>query len=391
MKRHILEGRWAGAFLLVALALCIIPAAPAFAGEKKNGPVFLILSLEKTFDIPADITKKSAKGSDTVIVEIGEYVAGDDIEHTRFKPASSVKVKLPKKIKFSDLDQYQYTILGAFDAPNASVHLISPDDGTVPRKVQEAFFLASPLLTEEFERSFPSTVEISQFIYDTAVTGPEDGGIGNPDYYETDHTQGGTVEDERGPALTAQQIVDNIFQTESGTVLDAPEDDVYAAEADGDLFPHQPSNRVFAYDFSIDADDDTIATNMAIDVAIDLKPGNKDNVINNDDDGVVWAAVLTTEASDGPGARDFNAQDIDVNAVYLSATEELFSGSKAKDYKVEDVDHDGDKDVTFKFDVADIGLTTSTTKVFMTGLFTVGSGDSAFKTGFTGEDDVTVK
>ena len=58
---------------------------------------------------------------------------------------------------------------------------------------------------------------------------------------------------------------------------------------------------------------------------------------------------------------------------------------------MEDVDHDGDKDVTFKFDVEDIGLTTSTTKVFMTGLFTVGSGDSAFKTGFTGEDDVTVK
>lgn len=390
MKSHIRNGRWAGAFLLVAFALCIIPAAAVDAGSgtPKNGKVFLILSLEKTFDTSADMTSKNAKGSATVIVQIGDYIAGDDIEDTRFKASIGVKVKLPNKVKsFAALNGYAFTILGAFDAPNASVHLVSPDDGEVPVKVQEAFFLASPLLTEEFEKSFPSTVEISQFIYDTAMTGPGDGGIGDPDYYGTDHTEGGTVQDPRGPALTAQQILDNIFQTDA--VLDAPEDDVFAAHGDGDVFPHQPGNRLFAYEFAIDPDDDTIATDMAIDVAIDLKPGNSDNSIGNSDDGVVWAAVLTTSTADGD-ARNFSAEDIDVNSVYLGTA--TTQGALAKDYKVEDVDHDGDKDVTFKFDVEDIGLTSSTTEVVMRGLFTVTiDANNSFKTGFTGKDKVTVK
>jgi len=363
MKSHIVRGRWAVAVLITALALCITPAAPAQAGSETpiNGPVFLILSLEQDFDTPADLTDKKAKGSATVVVEIGDFIAGQDIFNTRFEAKKSVKVKLPNKIKsFAKLNGYAFTILGAFDAPDASVHLVSPYDEydpaatPIPAGVEEAFFLASPFLTDEFVNEFPTTVEIAQFIFDTATA--EDPELLNR------HTD-----------LTAQQILDYLFLTDAGTDLAAPSEDVFA-EAEGDLFPHQPQDgdRLFGFNFKIDPDDGAATTDMEIDVEIDIKPGNTANVIENSDNGVVWAAILTTDAFDAAG-------EVDWDTVYLG-------GSLAKDYKIEDANHDGYDDITLKFDVKDIGLTATTTSVTLTGLT---NADTPM--GFTGSDTVTVK
>jgi len=363
MNSHIVRGKWAVAVLIAALALCITPAAPAQAGSETpiNGPVFLILSLEEDFDTPADMTEKKAKGSATVVVEIGDFIAGLDIFNTRFEAKKSVKIKLPNKIKsFAKLNGYAFTILGAFDAPDASVHLVSPYDEEdpnatpIPAGVEEAFFIASPFLTDEFVSQFPTTVEIAQFIYDTATT--EDMGLLD-----------------RHSDLSAQQILDHLFLTDEGTDLAAPDEDVFA-EAEGDLFPHQPQegDRLFGFDFKIDPDDGEATTNMEIDVEIDVKPGNTANVIESTENGVVWVAILTTDAFDA-------AAEVDPDTVYLG-------GSLAKDSKIEDADHDGDDDITLKFDVADIGLTSTTTSVTLTGLT-----NADIPMSFTGTDTVTIK
>ena len=98
MKSHILNGRWIGALLIIAVALCIMPAAPAQAGgDAKGGGVFLILSLEEAFDLPEDLDAKGATGSDTVLVQIGSLVAGNTIYNTRYKKNTNVPIKLPDR------------------------------------------------------------------------------------------------------------------------------------------------------------------------------------------------------------------------------------------------------------------------------------------------------
>jgi hypothetical protein len=367
MKSHILNGRWIGAFLLVATALCIMPAVRVQADTadetNPNGPVFLILSLEEDFDTPTDLSNKKEKGSPTIIVEIGKFLRGVDVTDTKFKKYDSVKVKLPKKIKsFAALKGYEFTILGSFDTDSENtIHLASPYDGEIPMGVEEAFFIASPYLTDEFVNTFPTTVDIAQFIYDTAVA--EDPNIL-----------------ERHEDLSAQQILDYLFRTDEGTNLVVPDDEVYA-EGDGDIFPHDPGERLFRYEFAIDTDDGDVDVDMSIDVVIDIKPGNTANNIESTDQGVVWAAVLSTSLEDGD-ERDFYAPD-EIDLDYYQYVK--LGGSNAKAYKVEDVDHDGVDDVNFKFDVADIGLDSNTTSVTMTGPTTTAG------TSFRGTDTVTIK
>ena len=108
MASHILRGQWVVAFLITALALCIMPAAPAQAGDDDpvDGPVFLILSLEDAFDLPNDISKDD--GSETVLVEIGTLTAGDAIYSTRYKTASGVTVTLPKNKQWKKMPDGTY-------------------------------------------------------------------------------------------------------------------------------------------------------------------------------------------------------------------------------------------------------------------------------------------
>ena len=68
----------------------------------------------------------------------------------------------------------------------------------------------------------------------------------------------------------------------------------------------------------------------------------------------------------------------------------------AKDYKIEDADHDGNDDITLKFNVNEIGLTSDTTELTMTGQTVADDEDSPdvipdVPMNFTGTDHVTVK
>jgi len=397
MKSHFRNSRWVGAFLLIAVALCIMPAAPSQAqGTAKGEGVFLILSLEGDFDLDSD------DGVTTLFVQIGTLKAGATIYNTRFEKNSNVTIKLPGKYKWSALNGNAFTVLGSFNAPSESVHLITPEEAPggepIPRKVQEAFFIASPELTEEFEAQFPTTVEVARFIYDTAIAAtdrdapppfPGDPPMNMSAWLQTDHSVSQNPEEqELGPPLSPDMILQNIFRTGEDDVIDTT-GDVYA-EAEGDLFPHNPGDRLFGFDLNIEKKKKNakVDSNMEIDVVIDIKPGNADNVIEKTDNGVVWTAVLTTTET----VKDDDGNDVVVKV--FDAAAELddswstiyLGGAQATDYKIEDADHDGYDDITLKFRVNQIGLKTGTTVVPLTG-----QTDADVPMNIVGSDYVTIK
>ncbi|MHC4135844.1 MAG: hypothetical protein ACYS0K_12760 [Planctomycetota bacterium] len=402
MKSYFRNGRWFGAFLLIAVALCITSAGTAQAGDAKGEGVFLIISLEqKTFD------RTITDGSATVFVQIGTLTAGDTIYNTRYKKKPNVTIKLPGKYKWNDLDEHAFTVLGSFNAPLASVHLgspVDPESNTIPRKVQEAFFLASPELTDELEGQLPTTVEIAQFIYDTAVGIAEAEGPNLPappseppledpvpapttmeEWFEYDYGEG----DPRGRPLTPDMILQNIFLTEPGQEIDTT-GDVYA-EAEGDFLPHNPGPRLFGFEVKIEKSKKAkVDSDTELDVVIDIKPGNADNVIEKTDQGVVWTAILTTTKTVTKDGKDievvvFNAateMDESWRTVYLG-------DAPATARKIEDVNHDGHKDITLKFRVNKIsGLVPGTTLVTLTGKTDSTPGPSM---NIIGSDYVTIK
>ena len=408
MSGFTLRGRVV-AFLLVALALCICAPVPVFAtangkgdcnngddGSQYNGPVYLILSHAATFDkvgvsdcdcdecdcgdydYPALASAYSGcyycdceqrPGSLTYIVKIGTYVAAEAIGGTRYEPKSDPNAVDPSN-GLDALYGNELTILGAFDthSPN-TVHLVSPDDpdNPMPRKVQEAFFVASPELELMDQFPEPTTVEIAQFIYDTAIvsTLPAPGpvpGNDNPDmgdWLQYDHTEGGTSADpEAEPSLTMEVILGNIFLTD--VALDAPDEGEVFAEADGDLFPHEPQDGpLFGFSLQIDSGDGEVSADFCLTVGVDIKPGNADNVVNHKSKGVVWVAILSTDGFDA-------SEDVVWDTVQLKAAD-AEDYAEPLDYKTKDANKDGYDDMVLKFNVADIGLTKDSTEVELTG------------------------
>jgi hypothetical protein len=187
------------------------------------------------------------------------------------------------------------------------------------------------------------------------------------EWFERDYSA-----DERGGPLSPDMILQNIFRTDPGgeQILDT-EDDVYA-EAEGDFFPHNPGPRLFGLDVQIEKKKkkSPLDSDSELDVVIDIKPGNADNVIEKSDNGVVWAAILTTTKT----VTDVNGDEIEVKV--FDAAKEMdgswrtvyLGAAPATQYKIEDVNHDGHKDITLKFRVNRIGgLDPGTTKVFLTG------------------------
>jgi len=400
MKRQFLNGRWAVLFLITALVLCITPAIPTQACETQppppvyDGPVYLILSVD---DLNFDNGTGGGGGQSltncttpppqhrNAIIKVGTYVAGAEVGSTRFDLETDIgAITLPYGVTLNQLNGHEMTILGGFDTNPSedTVHLVTPDDGTVPRKVQEAFFVAAPRLEEltvgEGEETlFPTTAEIAEFIYWVAIDSdlPAPGPVpDNPEptmgeWLAYDHTELGTSTDpEAEPSLAPEQILGNIFETETELIagVGPGEGDVFA-EADGDLFPHQPEDGkpLFGFDFDIDKNG-TLDIDMPLTVEIDVKPGNSQNVVNYKSKGVVWVAILTTVGLDADHDEVvvFDATlDVDTDTVVLGPL-----GAQPRASKEKDANKDGYDDLYLKFKVADIGLTKDTTEVTLRGL-----------------------
>jgi len=276
MSGFTLRGRVV-AFLFVALAVCICAPGTVYATTFDTDYPDDCDCEECGCDVEYNLKSLSndyyegecdscdcdeADGSCTYIIEIGTYIAGEEIGETRFDPETDLAhIDLPCGLTFENLDGYEITVLGAFNthSPN-TVHLVTPDPGAegdpIPPAVQEAFAFAAPFLDQMPQFPEPTTVEMADFIYFTAI------GV-NP-----------ALEEQTSP----QEILSYIFVTQAE--LDAPEDAAFA-EAEGDLFPHDPDDDEVLFEFAmqIDPEDGSVNIDVCLTVEIDIKPRSKKNFV----------------------------------------------------------------------------------------------------------------
>jgi sugar lactone lactonase YvrE len=93
-------------------------------------------------------------------------------------------------------------------------------------------------------------------------------------------------------------------------------------------------------------------------VNIDIKPGNKLNIINPRAKGGIWVAVLSGSDTDDA----FDPLEIDIATVRFGP-----DGAEAVRHKVKDVNKDGVGDLLLRFEVAETGIACGDTEVTLTG------------------------
>jgi hypothetical protein len=283
-----------------------------------NRPVFLVFSLPDLNNL--DVPGKFEDNPTTHFLNIGDFIAGQEIPNTRFELlALLADIELPEGLDLEDLNGSEFTIIGSFNTfSESSIHLVSPSREPIPPEVQDAFYAASPFLDAMLQFPTPTVEQVAQFIYDHALV------IGIPVQYE--------------------DILAYIF---------IPGEDPLVCtdcQAEGEMFPHDdPDTPLFGYSFVVDEDTGSVDVAVRLKVEIDLKPRDDKNIVNYKSKGKVWCAILATEGFDP-------LDEVVIDSVRLGGAEPVQS-------KAEDVDGDGDDDLSLKFDRPDIGLTADTEMV----------------------------
>ncbi|MFC1669546.1 Ig-like domain-containing protein [Spirochaetota bacterium] len=91
-------------------------------------------------------------------------------------------------------------------------------------------------------------------------------------------------------------------------------------------------------------------------IEIDIKPGNDENVINEEDNGVIPVAVLTTNT--------FNAADLDPSTITFAPGNAPVAHGEGH---MEDVDGDGDIDLLLHFRTNEAGISCGQIEIFLSG------------------------
>lgn len=338
-QRALLRSVTLGALLAIVLAVSGSPVEAA-KPDPTNGygpndrPVFLVISLDDTFVVPS-VTKvtgqlkntASEDGSQLVIVEIGTYIAGADIGDTRYEGQDLANLDLSAlPVPIADLDGHAATILGSFCTFAETIHLVTPDPDPIDPAVQAAFFNASVHLQDLLAVSpFPTTCELTYFVYDH--------------------------QDDAGASFDA--IGDALFRTNIQVDYDAVS---FTAAAEGDLFPHEPDEALFSFEFAIDAQDGSITADVCLPIDMDIKPGSSTNPLNLGSEGVLPVAILSDAFFDAPG-------EVDVDTLTIL-------GASIDKWHVEDVNDDGLDDLMLHWrtqDLVDGGADEYTTQLEVRG------------------------
>ncbi|HEX5135371.1 MAG TPA: hypothetical protein VFY93_00230, partial [Planctomycetota bacterium] len=198
-------------------------------------------------------------------------------------------------------------------------HLMSPSGEPIPRPVQDAFYAASPFLESMPDFPAPTTEQVAHFVYDTAI--------------------------QFGIPVTYEEILQYVF-------IAADEPLSASVEAEGELFPHDPTDALFKFAFAVDESGE-VGVAVSYKVDIDLKPGDDKNTVNYKSKGKVWCAILWKDGFDP-------LEEVVVDTVRLGDAEPLQT-------KEEDVNGDGNDDLVLKFERQDIGLDEDSETVKVTG------------------------
>jgi len=326
----------------VALGLCIVAYGDNSVVQDttpppstNNRPVYALLSVADTFDLPTidevneDVRgAASTLGSKLICLKIGTFIAGTSIRTTRFLsdgPVSFDPNLVPPEPGTEDPANFvgnHVTMVGSFKtlAPDNAIHLMTPYADPISASVQQAYFNASAFIEGSTLSPFPSTVEFALFIYD------HQGAAG----------------------ASMNQILQEVFHVnvDAAVVLESPKPPIVTAE--GVLIPHTPGEDQFGFDLDLDLEEGILDADVCLNIKIDVKPGSSNNSVNvNSDNGVLPIAVLTTDDFDAVTELDPST----VIAVLIGTDGEVVNEVGALRYDVEDVDGDGDDDVTFKFSV----------------------------------------
>jgi len=322
-----------------------------------NRPVYALLSVSDTFDLPTlgevdeDLRgAASTMGSRLICLKIGTFIAGTTIQRSRFLsdgPVSFDPALVPPEPGSegpADFVGNHVTMAGSFKtlAPDNAIHMMTPYSDPISASVQQAYFNASAFIQGSTLSPFPTTVEFALFIYD------HQGAAG----------------------ASADAILQEVFHVnvDAAVVLESPKPPIVTAE--GVLVPHTPGEDQFGFDLDLDLVNGVLDADVCLNIKIDVKPGSSNNSINvKSDNGVLPIAVLTTDDFDAVTELDPST----VIAVLIGTDGEVVNEVEALRYDVEDVDNDGDDDVTFKFSVPALvdgpnaPLTTTTTTIFFRG------------------------
>ena len=346
----------------VALGLCLF-AYGQDVGDPNNGygpnnrPVYAFVSLDDTFNLPVlgevdqDLRDAAASmGSQMIRLKIGTFLAGPSIRTTRFRSDGLVTFDpndVPPDTNGNppDFEGNHLTIVGSFKtlAPDLNIHLMTPYPQPISASVQQAYFNASVFFDNGALSRFPTTVEVALFIFDNQGSA------------------GASIDD----------ILVEIFHVEPVTpVVLKPTTGGTVVTGEGDLFPHTPGDGEYGFDVDLDPEEGHLDADVCLNVLIDVKPDSNNNTVNvKNDNGVLPIAVLTTDDFDAVNELDPDT----VFAVLIGTDGEVVNEVAAERYAIEDVDGDGDDDVTFKFSVTALvdgpnaPLTTTTTTIFFRG------------------------
>ena len=103
-----------------------------------------------------------------------------------------------------------------------------------------------------------------------------------------------------------------------------------------------------------------------VQVEIDIKPGSDPNCFNNNGNGVIPVAILTTSGADGD-AFDFGAATVDPFTLALDGAGVRVKGKSNNAGSLEDVDGDGDLDLVVQIADTDGTYSSGTSTATLTG------------------------
>jgi len=103
----------------------------------------------------------------------------------------------------------------------------------------------------------------------------------------------------------------------------------------------------------------SVIASVVREVGIDIKPGNKQNIINPRAKGSIWVAILSDTDPESP--FDPSSQ-VDIPTVEFGP-----DGAKANRHKVKDINKDGLGDLLLRFKIPETGISCGDTEATLTG------------------------
>src|SRR5262245_10294169 len=234
------------------------PTASAAVYADGVSPVYLVVSVPENFDVTSVPSGEllGPVGSQTIVVQLGTFLGGQGLLDTRFATNRLSTIPLPVGLTFSDLDHNQVTIFGGVLVQGTSqVHMLCPSPDPINGAVQIAFYNASRdgvidnlIAPIEGVPQFPTTYDIAAAVSAYLPTPPEG-----------------------QSQLTVNEVEANLFATPNRLTLS--NNGVLAVASEGELFPHDPGNKIFDFVIAFDQNAN-FDSELCYSVTIVVKPNS---------------------------------------------------------------------------------------------------------------------